>query len=77
MNSRKEKKQNDVAALLKYAGGYRKLTYLGMTLSGVVMVLGMVPYFCIWLGMRDLIAVAPEWTQAAGIGRYGWPGNFP
>ena len=72
MSSKQGKKQNDVAALLKYAGSYRKLTWLGMGLSGAAMVLGMVPYFCIWLGMRDLIAVAPEWTRAAGISRYGW-----
>ncbi len=72
MSSKQGKKQNDVVALLKYAGSYRKLTYLGMALSGAAMVLGMVPYFCIWLGMRDLIAVAPEWTRAAGISRYGW-----
>ena len=72
MSSKQGKKQNDVAALLQYAGGYRKLTWLGMGLSGVAMVLGMAPYFCIWLVMRELIAVAPDWTQAAGISRYGW-----
>jgi ATP-binding cassette subfamily B protein len=36
------------------------------------MVLGMLPYICIWLVARDLIAAAPNWTQAAGIARYGW-----
>lgn len=72
MSSKQGKKQNDVAALLQYAGGYRKLTWLGMGLSGVAMVLGMAPYLCIWLVMRELIAVAPDWTQAAGIPRYGW-----
>ena len=72
MSSKQGKKQNDVAELLKYAGGYRKLTWVGMSLSGVAMVLGMAPYLCIWLAIRDLIAVAPEWTRAAGIARYGW-----
>jgi len=32
----------------------------------------MLPYICIWLAARDLIAVAPDWTRAAGIERYGW-----
>ena len=36
------------------------------------MILGMLPYICIWLVARDLIAVAPNWTQATGIARYGW-----
>ena len=68
----KEKKQNDLAVLLGYAGNYKKLTFLGLGLSGVAMVLGMLPYICIWLVARDLIAVAPNWTQALGVGRYGW-----
>ena len=48
------------------------LTFLGLGLSAVAMILGMLPYICIWLGARDLIAAAPNWTQAAGIARYGW-----
>ena len=72
MNRQKKKKQNDVAVLLNYAGSYKKLTFLGLFLSGAAMILGMAPYICIWLAVRDLIAAAPEWTQASGIARYGW-----
>ncbi|MDO4261098.1 MAG: ABC transporter ATP-binding protein [Eubacteriales bacterium] len=36
------------------------------------MLLGMAPYICVWLAARDLIAVAPEWTAATGVTRYGW-----
>ena len=68
----KEKKQSDIAVLLRYAGNYRGLTFLGLALSAVAMILGMAPYICIWLVARDLIAVAPNWTLAAGVARYGW-----
>ena len=68
----KEKKQSDLAVLLGYAGSFKGLTYLGLALSAVAMILGMLPYICIWLVARDLIAVAPDWTQATGIARYGW-----
>ena len=68
----KEKKQSDVSVLLGYAGSYRKLTFLGLGLSAVAMILGMAPYICIWLVARDLITAAPNWTQAADVGRYGW-----
>ena len=68
----KEKKQSDVAVLLRYAGNYKGLTFLGLGLSAVAMVLGMAPYICIWLAARDLIAVAPNWTAATNIGTYGW-----
>ncbi len=68
----KKKKQSDVAALLGYAGKYKGLTFLGLTLSAVAMVLGMAPYICIWLAARDLIAVAPDWSAATEISKYGW-----
>ncbi len=68
----KQKKQSDVAALLGYAGKYKGLTFLGLTLSAVAMVLGMAPYICIWLAARDMIAVAPDWSAATEISKYGW-----
>ena len=68
----KEKKQNEILQLLGYAGKYKWLTFLGMFLSAVAMIMGMIPYICIWLAARDLIAVAPNWTEAANIGTYGW-----
>lgn len=68
----KEKKQNDLAALLRYTGSHKTLTFVGLFLSGIAMALGMAPYICIWLAARDLIAVAPDWTKAAGLSRYGW-----
>ena len=68
----KGKKKSDVAVLLDYAGSRKGLTFLGLTFSAVSMLLSMAPYICIWLAARDLIAVAPDWTQAHGITRYGW-----
>ena len=68
----KEKKRSDLSVLLNFAGSYKGLTFLGLGLSAVAMILGMLPYICIWLVARDLIAAAPDWTQTAGIARYGW-----
>ena len=67
-----EKKQNNISVLLGYAGGYKKLTFFGLLLSAVSMVMGMLPYICIWLVLRDLIAVAPDWQKAVNITKYGW-----
>ena len=36
------------------------------------MILGMAPYVCIWLVIKELISVAPDWTKATEIGKYGW-----
>jgi ATP-binding cassette subfamily B protein len=45
---------------------------LGLTLSAIAMAAGMVPYICIWLVVRDLVAVAPDWGSAGAIAGYGW-----
>ena len=68
----KQKKQNALSVLLGYAGSHRRLTLLGLGLSAVSMVCSMIPYLCIWLAARDLIAVAPDWTQARSVKGYGW-----
>lgn len=68
----KQKKQNALSVLLGYAGSHRRLTLLGLGLSAVSMVCSMIPYLCIWLAARDLIAVAPDWTQARSVTGYGW-----
>ena len=71
-----EKKKDTLRQLLAYAGNYKGLTFLGMALSAVAMVLGMLPYICIWLVVRDLIRVAPDWATAGNIGSYGWPASW-
>lgn len=68
----KQKKQNALTVLLGYAGSHRRLTVLGLGLSAVSMVCSMIPYLCIWLAARDLIAVAPDWTRAQSVTGYGW-----
>lgn len=68
----KQKKQNEISVLLGYAVKYKALTFLGMFLSAVAMIMGMIPYVCIWLAARDLISVAPEWTKATELAKYGW-----
>ncbi|WP_124061202.1 ABC transporter ATP-binding protein [Gordonibacter sp. Marseille-P4307] len=67
-----EKRRSDLSVLLGYAGNRRGLTFLGLGLSAVAMLLGMAPYVCIWLVVRDLVAVAPDWGTASDIYAYGW-----
>ena len=68
----KEKKEGTLGALMRYAGGYKWLTVVGCVLSSLAMVANMAPYVCVWLVVRDLVAVAPDWGQATQIATYGW-----
>lgn len=58
--------------LLKFAGKRRALLYVGCFLSACAMLVSFGPYFCIWLVARDLIQVAPAWTDAQNLATYGW-----
>ena len=66
------KKQSNVSRLLSYAGGYKKLTILGCTLSGIAAILGLVPYVCVWLVARDVLNVYPDVTAVTGLVKWGW-----
>lgn len=65
-------KEGTLQALMRFAGSHRWLLVLGCVLSALAMVASMVPYICIWLVVRDLVAVAPSWEQATNIATYGW-----
>ena len=56
------KSKNSLAQLMNYAGGHKKLTILGCTLSGVAAVLAMGPFICIWLVIREIF---PDPVQEA------------
>ncbi|WLT10072.1 ABC transporter ATP-binding protein [Bifidobacterium asteroides] len=60
--------------LLDFAGPRKVFSYLGCSLSALSTIAGLGPYICIWLAVKDLLAVAPKWSQATGIAIYGWAG---
>lgn len=66
------KKQSNLSKLMGYAGGHKKLTLLGCSLSGIAAVLGLVPYICVWLVARDVLSAYPDVTAAVGVVKWGW-----
>ena len=70
--AKKNREPGAVAQLLEFSGSRRPLTYVGMALSAVAQLLSFGPFVCIWFVARDLIAVAPNWDETAGIAAYGW-----
>ena len=61
-----EEKKGTVARLLDFAGDRAGLTYVGCALSAVAMAITMVPYVCIWLVIRSLVAVAHNLADITG-----------
>ena len=67
-----QKKPSSLARILGYAGGHRNLTILGCILSALSAVLGLVPYLCVWLAARSVLAAWPSPDGAGELGRWGW-----
>lgn len=61
-----------VIRLLSFAGSRKKLSIIGCVLSGVHAIMAMVPLVCVWFVIRDLLAVAPHWSEARDIAFWGW-----
>ncbi len=66
------KKQSDFSRLMGYAGGHRFFTYASWVLAAVSALLALVPLLYIWRILRDVLAVAPEYSRALNIPHYGW-----
>ena len=55
-----------------YAGNYRYFTYASWVLSAVSALMALIPFLYIWMILRDVLAVAPDYAQAVNIPHYGW-----
>ena len=66
------KKRSDFSRLMGYAGGHRVFTYASLVLSAVSALMALIPFLYIWMILRDVLAVAPDYAQAMKIPHYGW-----
>ena len=66
------KKPSNLSRLLDYAGGHRYLTYASWVLSAASALLALIPYWYIWRLMGEVLAAAPDFSQARGLAHNGW-----
>ena len=66
------KKPSNLQRLLGYAGNHKYLTYASWVLSALSALLALVPYWYIWQVIREVLAVAPDFSQAQNLVRNGW-----
>ncbi len=65
------KKQSDLSRLMGYAGGHKYLTYASWALSAISALVALVPFVYIWMIVRDVLNVAPNYSEATNIVHYG------
>lgn len=57
---------------MKYAGGHKYLTYASAALAAVSAWVALIPFYDIWLIIKEVLEVRPNFSEAVNIGRYGW-----
>lgn len=67
-----KKKKGNIAELMQYAGKHKYLTYSSWVLSVISAALALVPFVYIFFIIREVIEVAPDFTQASHIVLNGW-----
>lgn len=68
----KQKKPSSFQTLMRYAGGHKILTYLSLLLSALCGVLAPMPFVYLWRILREVIAVAPDFSAATMVTHNGW-----
>ncbi|RGG59355.1 ABC transporter ATP-binding protein [Blautia sp. AF19-10LB] len=66
------KKKSSLSRLFEYAGKYKYLTVLSWILSAVSAWIALVPFYYIWRIIKEVLAVAPDYSQAQNLKGYGW-----
>lgn len=65
------KKKSSLSRLFEYAGNYKYLTVLSWILSAVSAWIALVPFYYIWRIIKEVLAVAPDYSQAQNLKGYG------
>ena len=68
----KEKKQSSLSKLFTYAGSYKYLTIASLVLAALSAWIALVPFYYIWRIMKEILAVAPDYSKAQYLSKYGW-----
>lgn len=66
------KKNKNLSELMGYAGKHKYLTYSSLILSVVSAVLVLLPFVFIFFVIKEVIEVAPNYSQAVNVARNGW-----
>ena len=66
------KKNKNLSELMSYAGKHKYLTYSSLILSVISAVLALLPFVFIFLVIKEVIEVAPNYSEAIHIVRNGW-----
>lgn len=66
------KKNKNLSELMSYAGSHKYLTYASLVLSVISAVLALLPFVFIFFIIKEVIEVAPNFSDAVNVVQNGW-----
>lgn len=66
------KKKSSLSELFGFAGKFKWLSVASTVLAFVSALMALVPFLYIWMMIRDVLAVAPDFSEATNLASYGW-----
>ncbi|MCI8473403.1 MAG: ABC transporter ATP-binding protein [Clostridiales bacterium] len=66
------KKNKNLSELMSYAGKHKYLTYSSLILSVVSAILELLPFVFIFFVIKEVIEVAPNYSQVVNVAHNGW-----
>lgn len=66
------KKNKNLSELMRYAGKHKYLTYSSLILSVISAVFALLPFVFIFLVIKEVIEVAPNYSEAVHVVHNGW-----
>ena len=66
------KERTNLARLLDIAGSHKYLSYASWILSAVSALIALVPFYFIWLIVREVLEVAPDFGRARHLAHNSW-----
>lgn len=65
-------KSANLKRLMDYAGRFRALTYASWVLSALSALIALIPFLYIWMLLRQVLSVSPNFANAPNLPYYGW-----
>ena len=66
-----KKEKSVISQLFEYAGNYKYFTICSWILGAISAILALLPFYYIWLIIKEVIEVRPDYSQAVNIKSYG------
>ena len=66
------KSESSIKKLFQFAGKYKYLTISSWILSAISAFIALVPFVYIWIIIKEVLDVAPDYKNAENLSYYGW-----